>query len=68
MHRYLAVSPGGGESWGADAYFKRWPVPYFVRFSRDLYESHGLDGIVLLGSSGEKKLCEEFQKEAKEGR
>lgn len=62
MHRYLAVSPGGGESWGADAHFKRWPMPYFVGFSRDLYESHELDGIVLLGSPGEKKLCEEFQR------
>ena len=28
--KYIAVSAGGGESWGKDAHFKRWPPAFFA--------------------------------------
>lgn len=59
---YLAVSLGGGESWGKDAHLKRWPVARFVELSKYLLQKTGAQKIVLVGSAGEKELAEEFLK------
>jgi len=55
--RFLCVSPGGGESWGKDAHFKQWPVPFFAELCARLYSKGGFEGVVILGSPGEKELA-----------
>lgn len=57
---YIALSLGGGESWGKDAHLKRWPVDSFKEFARYLLEKAGAQKIVLIGSAGEEELAEEF--------
>ena len=61
-NRFLAVAPGGGESWGKDAHFKRWPVPFFVEMISLLRERVDFGGILIFGSEGEKPLGEEIAK------
>lgn len=56
---FLVVSPGGGESWGKDAHFKRWPARFFADFINRLEKMENFDGAVILGSRGEKDLAEE---------
>lgn len=59
--RYLiAMVPGGGESWGADASFKRWPAEKYAKLLVRLVE-HFKASIVLLGSPKEEYLCKEIQ-------
>ncbi len=60
--RFAAVSAGGGESWGRDAHFKRWPARYFAELLGSLKKEYGFDHAVILGSGAEKSLAEEFQK------
>lgn len=59
-HRFVAVAPGGGESWGRDAHFKRWPVSNFTRSLTLLKEQMDFEGVLVLGSRGEKALGEEL--------
>lgn len=59
--RFFAVAPGGGDSWGKDASFKRWPVKYFAEFIKRLEEKRGIRGVAILGSASERALCEELQ-------
>ncbi len=59
VSRYLVVSPGGGESWGKDAHFKRWPAKFFSDFINRLQPSLDFEGVFMLGSGGEKDLAEE---------
>lgn len=54
---YIAVSPGGGESWGKDAHFKRWPVKFFAGFLERLKEEIVFDGVIILGSAAEHGLA-----------
>ena len=55
--RFLFVSPGGGESWGKDAHFKQWPVPFFAELCSRLLCAGSFDGVAILGSPGEKELA-----------
>lgn len=55
--RFLFVSPGGGESWGKDAHFKQWPVTFFAELCKRLCAVGGFEGVVILGSPGEKELA-----------
>lgn len=59
--RFLTVAPGGGDSWGKDAAYKRWPVKYFAELVARLQEERGIHGVAILGSPSEKALCEELQ-------
>ncbi|MFH0985471.1 MAG: lipopolysaccharide heptosyltransferase II [Candidatus Omnitrophota bacterium] len=59
--RFLAVAPGGGDSWGKEASFKRWPAKYFAELIKKLQEEKGIHGVAILGSRSERALCEEFQ-------
>ena len=54
--RILAIAPGGGESWGKDAHFKRWPAPFFAQLAEKLHEFQFFDGAIILGSGGESDL------------
>ncbi len=60
--RFAAVTVGGGESWGKDAHFKRWPARSFAELAESLKNKYGLEGVVILGSKGEKALADEFKK------
>ncbi|MEI7750718.1 MAG: glycosyltransferase family 9 protein [Candidatus Omnitrophota bacterium] len=59
--RFLAVAPGGGDSWGKEASFKRWPVKYFAELISKLQIERGIHGVAILGSRSERALCEELQ-------
>ena len=60
--RFLVVAPGGGESWGKDAHFKRWPVPFFARMVERLREGDcGFEAVVILGSRGDRDLGDLLQ-------
>ncbi len=61
--RFLAVAPGGGESWGKDAPFKRWSPNYFAELISSMKQRTDFEGILILGSEGERKLGEEIQKD-----
>lgn len=59
---YLVVSPGGGESWGKDAHFKRWPAKYFSDFILQLKARLDFERVFVMGSAGEKELAAEIIK------
>ncbi|MBN1688203.1 MAG: glycosyltransferase family 9 protein [Candidatus Omnitrophica bacterium] len=59
--KWITLSPGGGESWGKDAHFKRWPVPLFAALMNGLKRFVDFDGVILLGSSKEKELVRNWQ-------
>ncbi len=59
--RFLAVAPGGGDSWGKEAAFKRWPVKNFAALIAKIQAERGLRGVAILGSRSERALCEELQ-------
>jgi ADP-heptose:LPS heptosyltransferase len=55
---YVCVSPGGGESWRQDAHFKRWRPERFAQLLNQLSSVTDFDGIVVVGTQGEKELGE----------
>lgn len=59
--RYVVVAPGGGESWGKDAHFKRWKPDFFSELLRRLSGKIDFDAVVVLGSRGESHLGEEIR-------
>ncbi len=60
--KILVVAPGGGESWGADARLKRWPVEWMANLANRLVRAASLDRVVIVGSPGEKELAIALQK------
>ena len=56
--RILVVSPGGGESWGKDAHFKRWPGPFFANLIKKIKTPFQIEAAVILGSEREKEIGE----------
>ncbi|MBI2166823.1 MAG: glycosyltransferase family 9 protein [Candidatus Omnitrophica bacterium] len=58
---YLAVAPGGGESWGKDAHFKRWPACYFAQALLEFRKRVNFGSVVILGSKGERSLGEAME-------
>lgn len=59
--RFLAVAPGGGESWGKDASLKRWPVEFFAEALALLENRTEFEGVLVLGSQDERGLGEELK-------
>lgn len=59
QRKILILSPGGGESWGKDACFKRWPVRYLVEFLEKVRPYCYFDAVLILGSSKERDLAQE---------
>lgn len=60
--RFVALAPGGGESWGKDAGLKRWPVEHFVEALFCLRGRIDFEGVLVLGSREERGLGEEIEK------
>lgn len=63
-NRFITVCPGGGESWGKDAVFKRWPVSHFVELVNSLKQKIDFEEVLILGSRGERQLGEEIQRDS----
>ena len=62
--RFIAVAPGGGESWGKDAALKRWPVASFLELLGLMKNRIGFEGVLVLGSQTERELGEEIERES----
>ncbi len=62
--RFIVVAPGGGESWGKDAVFKRWPVTFFLNSLPLLKKRLDFEGVLVLGSQEERNLGEEMVRES----
>ncbi len=56
---FIVVAPGGGESWGKDAHFKRWKPSFFADLIDKISKELEFDAVVVLGSSAEFDLGEE---------
>ncbi len=52
----IGLVPGGGESWGRDAGYKRWPVECFAKLADKLIENKSAT-IILMGGQNEAELC-----------
>jgi len=52
----VAVVPGGGDSWGKDAHFKRWSVEKFAQLADKMIEKFSAK-IILMGNHNEIDLC-----------
>jgi len=52
----VAVVPGGGDSWGKDAHFKRWPVEKYAQLADKMIEKFSAK-IILMGNHSEIDLC-----------
>lgn len=51
----VALVPGGGASWGAEAVIKRWPTEKFAQVADKIVENFSAP-IILLGDENEKSL------------
>ncbi len=60
---FLVVNPSGGESWGKDAHFRRWPAPFFAELTGRLAEKLNLRHLVILGSKSETSLADELARQ-----
>lgn len=61
--KFAVVAPGGGESWGKEAYFKQWSPRFFAQTANAMGEPISYEPVLILGSDKEKVLGEEFAKE-----
>ena len=52
----IGLIPGGGESWGKDAFYKRWPIECFAKLADKFVEKFAA-GIILMGGKNEEELC-----------
>ena len=55
----IGLVPGGGESWGKEAVYKRWPPECFAKLADKLIEKPAAQ-IILLGGPAESQLCREI--------
>ncbi len=62
--KIIAIVPGGGASWGKDAFYKRWPVENYAKLADKVVEK-SLGKIILLSGPSEKEICLSVAKEMK---
>ncbi len=62
---FLAVAPGGGESWGKDARLKRWPVRHFAKLIQELRSRYPLafEKVLIFGGQNERFLGDQLLEE-----
>lgn len=51
----VAVSPGGGASWGRDALLKQWPPERFADLIAALGKQFGIKAVIILGGNGDAR-------------
>jgi lipopolysaccharide heptosyltransferase II len=54
--RVIALVPGGGDSWGKDAHFKRWSPENYAKLADKIVEKTSAITI-LLGGENEQEIC-----------
>lgn len=61
---FIVIAPGGGESWGKDAWLKRWPVPCFAMLVKQICEAYKFvpRRVLIVGGPNEKPLADELEK------
>jgi len=57
----IGMVPGCGESWGADAKYRRWDSENFARLADMLIEKYDAK-IILLGNAHERDICSSIEK------
>lgn len=57
---WMAVAPGGGQSWGPNAVYKQWGPEKFAQ-AADRWASASGGGILLLGDASEKALLDKIR-------
>lgn len=57
VRSWMALAPGGGASWGADAVYKQWDPERFAEAASAWAEKSGA-GVLLVGDRSEKDLLE----------
>ena len=60
VRRWMALAPGGGKSWGADAVYKQWDAHKFAEAANAWSKKAGA-GVMLLGDASETALLEEVR-------
>ncbi|OGW83986.1 MAG: hypothetical protein A3C47_01245 [Omnitrophica bacterium RIFCSPHIGHO2_02_FULL_51_18] len=58
--RILAIAPGGGRSWGANAKYKQWDAACFAQVSKKLGKTHP-HRVCLVGDRSEEGLLRQTQ-------
>ena len=61
--RIVAVSAGGGASWGRDAPFKQWPPRYFRGLLEKIHLMYPIDVVVFLGGRADDLLNHEVSRD-----
>ncbi len=56
VRQWMALAPGGGQSWGANASYKQWAPEKFAEAANHWAQQSG--GVLLLGDSSEKVLLD----------
>ena len=59
---FITISPGGGDSWGKEAAYKRWPIQNFAELIQKMKHKVGFQGVCILGSQSERELCDGLKK------
>lgn len=59
---YMVAVPGGGESWGKDAWLKRWPVEYFASLIEVFFQKKLINDVIILGGRGDSEVCEKLNR------
>ncbi|HLF17953.1 MAG TPA: glycosyltransferase family 9 protein [Candidatus Omnitrophota bacterium] len=55
--RLIGVIPGGGESWGKQACFRRWSSENYAKLIDKLIENYPMK-IILMGAKQEEEICQ----------
>lgn len=58
----VAIAPGGGESWGKDAFYKHWPYENYRELIRLIIQNLN-SRIIIFGSSSEVEICKKVTKD-----
>lgn len=60
--KLIAIVPGGGASWGANALYRHWPAENFAKVADGLLQRFEAK-ILLLGDDSEKNICDKVSEE-----
>ena len=64
---YFVIAPGGGETWGDNAKYKRWPEGHFASLAKHFLSREDRT-VVLMAGPGDEAICESIRKDLPEER